>query len=134
MSLREACAELVEALGRRLGIAGLAFDGTTGTCALAFDGRVTVHLAVDERAEGLVMFAVLGEFSPAQRPQLGAALLRGNYMWRVTDGATLSLDPEQDAALLALALPAAGLGGERLESRLTAFVNVAFAWVARLQA
>ena len=134
MSAHETCAELLAALGRRLGIAELGFDEKAGTCALAFDGRVTVHLAVDERAVGLVMFAVLGEFSPAQRPDLGAALLRGNYMWRVTEGATLSLDPEQDAALLALALPAAQLTGELLETRLSGFVNVAFAWAARLQA
>ena len=134
MNMHEACAELLAALGRRLGIAGLGFDEKAGTCALAFDGRVTVHLAVDERAMGLVMFAVLGEFSPAQRPDLGAALLRGNYMWRVTEGATLSLDPEQDVALLALGLPAAGLTDELLEARLSGFVNVAFAWAARLRA
>ena len=134
MSVQEACAQLLAALGRRLGIAGLCFDEKTGTCALAFDGRVTVHLAVDESAGGLVMFSVLGEFSPAQRPDLGAALLRGNYMWRVTEGATLSLDPEQDAALLALALPAVELTDERLEARLAGFVNVAFAWEARLRA
>ena len=132
--MHEACAQLVAALGRRLGIAGLGFDEKAGTCALAFDGRVTVHLAVDERSGGLVMFAVLGELAPTQRPELGSTLLRGNYMWRVTEGATLSLDPEQDAVLLALALPVAGLDDERIEARLAGFVNVAFAWAARLRA
>ena len=124
---------LLSALGERLGLPGLAFDEASRTCALAFDRRVTVHLALDERAGELVMFAVLGELAPARRQAACEAMLRGNYLWRATAGATLSLDPEQDAALLACAAPLAALDAGSLEGTLTRFVDVAFGWADRLR-
>ena len=126
--------ELLTALGERLGLPGLSFDEESRTCALAFDRRVTVHLALDERVGELVMFAVLGELAPEGRQADCEAMLRGNYLWRVTAGATLSLDPEQDAALLARASPLPGLDAAALEETLTRFVGVAFGWVDRFRA
>lgn len=125
---------LLRALGERLGLPGLAFDEASRTCALAFDRRLTVRLALDEPAGALVMFAVLGEPPAAARAALCEAMLRGNYLWRATAGATLSLDPEDGSALLARASPLAGLDAAALEAALTAFVNVAFAWADRLRA
>ncbi|WP_168735324.1 type III secretion system chaperone [Pseudothauera rhizosphaerae] len=132
MSLRERCARLLEALGRRFGIEGLAFD-ERGLCALAFDRRMTVYLAADTRLGGMVLFATLGEFEPAERPDLLLAMLRGNFMWRVTEGATLAVDPEKDVALLVQCLSPQGLEADQLEARLEGFVNAALSWAERLQ-
>jgi hypothetical protein len=128
----ERCAGLLERLGTELGMEGLSFDAATGTCALVFEQRLTVHLAADRGDEALLLFSTLGGLDPRQQPELAVTVLRGNYLWQATAGATLSLDPEHDVALLALRLPVEGLAAAAVEQRLSAFVEAAFAWMRRL--
>lgn len=131
MSHRELCSAALAAYGRSIEIDDLAFDGQ-GLCVLAFDHKVTVNLAIDPRLGGLVLFSVLGEIGVAPAPDLFKTMLRGNFMWRVTEGATLAMDPEQDAATLMQCLPSSGLNVDTLSASLNAFVNTAYQWTQRL--
>lgn len=136
MTVQQHAATLLDALGQRLGIAGLAFD-ERGLCTLSFDRRLSVNLVVDARLNGVVLMAVLGEFAPLARPELMLAMLRGNFLWRSTQGATLTLDPERDAALLVQCLaleqmPSAQDAGYWIETQLNTFVNTGLSWMDRL--
>jgi hypothetical protein len=128
----ERCTGLLARLGRELGVAGLAFDAGTGTCALVFERRITVHVAAERGDEAMLLFSTLGGLDPRQQPELVATVLRGNYLWRGTAGATLSMDPVHDVALLAQRLPVDGLTAATLEQRLGNFVEAALAWMQRL--
>ncbi|WP_174999211.1 type III secretion system chaperone [Rugamonas aquatica] len=132
MSASQACIDLLHELGRRYHIDGLAFDAVSGLCLLGFDRRLKVWLAPDTRADSLALCAVLGAFTPSARPDLMLAMLAGNFNWRATGGATLAFDIAAGMAVLTLSLPLAGLDGERLETRLNAFVDTALEWAERL--
>lgn len=131
---------LLAALGARLGLPGLRADAA-GTCVLTIDGALDLRLVLAPGGATLVLFAVLGTLTgtmsgtmtgTVDTPRLAADMLRANYLWRGTDGATLSLDPEDDAVLLARRLPLAALDAPGLEDHLERFVRIATTWRARL--
>ena len=132
MSSDDGAARLLDELGRRLGIEGLAFD-ERGQCTLLFDRQLKVTLAIDPQLRDILLFAVLGDVVSVDRPCLLQAMLRGNYLWRVTGGATLSLSPDEDKAVLLLRVTGAELTPEALEKCLGRFVDSAMAWIRRIE-
>lgn len=126
MNIEPALAALVSELGGRIGLPSLALD-ETGACALAFDGRAQVNFQYRPEREALWLFADLG--APAAGPDVYEALLRGNYFWKSTLGATLSLSGDEPAHVI-LTLPVAwrGMDGRRLATVLETFVNTMEDW------
>jgi hypothetical protein len=72
------------------------------TLTLQFDESVTVVLSAED--DDLVVFGRLGE-APTQSQTFLENLLSANLFWRDTQGATLSLDPDTRAVLIAQRLP-----------------------------
>jgi len=84
--------QLLLEMGKQLGIEGLSFSGE-GLCELVFDGglrTITLHRG------GQWISAVLLQVEPLQGGEAIAELaLQANFLWRATNGATLSLDGER---------------------------------------
>lgn len=72
------------------------------TLTLRFDDSVTVVLSAED--DDLVVFGRLGE-APTHSVTFLENLLSANLFWRDTRGATLSLDPDTGAVLMAQRLP-----------------------------
>lgn len=117
---------LIGELGQRMGLSGLALNAG-GTCAVSFDGRSLVNIQYRPDTEALWLFADLG--APAAGEAIYGDLLRGNFFWRTTFGATLSLSGD-DPAHVVLALPVVwrGLDGARLAQTLEVFLNTLEDW------
>lgn len=100
-------AQALIALCQELGIEAQAPEGNQDmTVNLQFDSGSAVVLAAEDDA--LIIFATLGE-APEHATGLMETLLSANLFWRDTAGATLSLDPDTRAVLMAQRLPEAAL-------------------------
>lgn len=126
MNIEPALAALVAELGGQIGLPSLALDAS-GACALAFDGKPQVNFQYRPERDALWLFADLG--APAAGADIYEVLLRGNYFWRSTLGATLSLSGDEPAHVI-LTLPVAwrGMDGRRLTTVLETFVNTMEDW------
>ncbi|TPQ48744.1 hypothetical protein C2U72_22150 [Prosthecomicrobium hirschii] len=126
MSIDPTLATLIAELGGRMGLPSLALDGDL-SCALRFDRRSVVNIQYRPDRDMLWFFADLGV--PAAGPAAYEDLLRGNFFWRSTLGATLSLSGDQPPhAIIALPVAWRGLDGARLATQLESFVNTAEDW------
>lgn len=112
--------------GAAIGIADLAFD-EDGAAALSFDGLPAVQFQYRPDRDTLWLFADLGE--PAAGPAIYEVLLKGNFFWTSTRGATLGLsDEEPGHVVLAQAVPWAGLDGPALSRAVETFVDTIRDW------
>ncbi len=100
-------AQALIALCQELGIEAQVPEGNQDmTVNLQFDDGPAVVLAAED--EALIIFAQLGE-APEHATGLMETLLSANLFWRDTAGATLSLEPDTRAVLMAQRLPEAAL-------------------------
>ena len=113
MSDRLQAEALLREYGDVTGLGALAFDDE-GHCRLEFNERVLVDIAFDEPRGAIVLMTPLGEVRLGERPELAADMLDANALWRGTRGATLGIDRASGLAVLALAVPLAGLELGRL--------------------
>ena len=133
MSDRLQAEALLREYGDVTGLGALAFDDE-GHCRLEFNERVLVDVAFDEPRGAIVLMTPLGEVRLGDRPELAADMLDANALWRGTRGATLGIDRASGLAVLALAVPLAGLELGRLERRVDEFVGTAGRWLDRVVA
>lgn len=88
----------------------------------------------DQEADGLVMFASLGQPDPqVDRLKLMQLMLEANGMWAGTGGCTLGLQAGTGAVLLCVRLPLAGASGDSLSQAVQSFSSVALLWQQVLQ-
>ncbi|MBT9292936.1 type III secretion system chaperone [Prosthecodimorpha staleyi] len=126
MTIDPALSNLITELGARMGLPNLALDADL-TCALGFDRRSVVNIQYRPDRDALWFFADLGV--PAAGEAAYEDLLRGNFFWRSTLGATLSLSGDQPPhVILALSVAWRGLDGARLAKQLESFVNTTEDW------
>lgn len=116
--------ELVDAAGRRLGVALAARDGAA---RLLVDGMAVDVL--DVAACGAVALrGAVGAPPPQGLAALHRAMLEANFGFAGTGGATLAVNPESGELTLERAAPLAGLDAEAFLALLERFVNVLEAW------
>lgn len=131
MNAREHVDLALAEVGSRIGLDGMLLE-EDGSAVLMLD-EIVVNLELDEAADRLLMYASLGR--PAGgREALYKALLRGNFLWGATGGATLSLDPAEGDVMLQQAATASTLDGTALEGLLEGFANAAESWAGRVSA
>lgn len=128
MNARHTADHLIAELGRSLGIPALTFDAR-GCCTLVFDRVVAVNIALDVDFEGLLLMSHIGK--AASHAPL-KSLLVGNYLWRETAGATLSLDPSEQSAVLTQRLPLSQADYSYFNAQLNLFVTTTEKWQKRL--
>ena len=126
---------LLAGLGRTVGLEDLQLD-EDDTCVIgvAGDSPIDLFYSEGEDAASITLATVIGEVAEGDRTALLTESLRANLYWRGTEGATLSLGPE-DHLLLHRELPVeAGLDLVKLRSVLDSMIEVARAWQIYLDA
>jgi hypothetical protein len=100
------------------------------TLTLQFDESVTVVLSAED--DDLVVFGRLGE-APTHSKTFLENLLSANLFWRDTHGATLSLEPDTRAVLIAQRLPERDWREvEDLRQAIERFAHVQQSWMAKI--
>lgn len=124
MNPADILSNLVGQLGRHSGLPGLGLDENSHA-AITFNQAVTIHFQA--RDADILLYASLGGL-PEDNPQAAMRrLLRANFLWRDTGGATLSLTPGGET-VLAQALPPGDLDFSAFQERFTAFARTAARW------
>jgi hypothetical protein len=122
--------QLLQELGQRIGLDGLALD-EDGHASLGLD-EIFVSLDVQEEADQLLLSAPLGQ-PGGDRAALYGRMLDANFLGTGTGGATLARSPGNGTIMLWQALPREELEISRFEQRLQSFVDVAEAWAAGIR-
>lgn len=117
--------KLISNFGQTIGIKGLAFD-EFGCCMLAFDDDIIVNIAHEKANQRILFFAYIGSVDAAVTPY--KTLLKANFYWRATGGATLSLDQDDGAICLTKPFGLRDLNPEALTSELEKFVSNIEKW------
>lgn len=130
VSDRQHIAQLIEELAADLGIPEMKL-GEDGTCALQFDGTLTVYIAHLEAERNLTLFCYLGQ-PEGDRAALFQRLLEANFFWSGAAGATLSLERESGGVVLMDRVATHGLHLPEFMAVLERFVNAAESWRTQL--
>lgn len=118
---------IVSELGDLTGLPGLALD-SSGHAAILFNGTTNVNMQT--RAEDILLYGVLGALAS---DQVATLLLRANFLWQHTAGATFSLS-ESGHIVLCLKVGAEALTFEAFQQRLVAFAQSFQQWHDQLAA
>ena len=117
--------ELITSFGEKNGIEGLSADD--GTLSLDIDG-MTVEIFHNEEDATIFLCSVVGEPPAEGQERFSALLLQANFLFRGTDGATLSQNPDtkEYALVRVLSLPLLDL--DSFSAALEKFVNGVESW------
>lgn len=118
---------VVAEFGALLGMPGLRLDEQRH-CSLLFDRRHRLAIACDSASGRLVLHCAVGPLPPGAGADTLSTLLRANYLWRGTQGATLSLDPDGRQITLMSALPLQGLDVPQLNGAVERLLDGVDAW------
>lgn len=118
---------VLDELGNKVGLGSLTLDAH-GVCALAVDGRLVVHLAVDEGEGRAVVYATLGNLPPGEREALLTGMLQAN----ATGWAVLALEPASGQPVLIHRFAVRDVDRSTLELLLEQFIAAAGDWQTAL--
>ena len=121
---------LLSALGNEIGIADLSPDDN-GACSLFFD-ELVVNMEYHKESNLLHLYSHLGTLPGDGREELFVRMLEANCFYRGTQGGTLAIDEEADAALLFYQTPVDLLNEADFLRIVENFVNVADTWSGQL--
>lgn len=122
MDQKEQAQELILALGRKMGIADLAF-GEDGMIVFEIDTAMTLAIGVEPDTDAITLYAPLHGSAGNRGSGLLEQLLVANFLWQATQGATLALDPTTNHVVQQQRLPLAGLSQEVFEQHVESFAN-----------
>lgn len=131
--MSERYTQLLTGLAQHLGLPSA--DALLSTQELVIDGQALGLTfepldANEPEAGDLVCFAVLGRPAAASEARVHRLLLEGNNLWAGTGGATLGVQRDSGAVILALRMPLEALTAEILAEELDGFLAVAEFWRA----
>lgn len=117
--------ELLVAFAAKYGIDGL--DGVDGSAELNVDGT-RVELVDDARTRSLVACIEIGQPPPDADGTFGAMMLKANFLFMGTDGATLCQNPKTGAYAIIHSFPLELTDVESISAGLESLVNHAENW------
>ena len=117
--------ELLEAFAAKFGIAGL--EITDDFTAIDVDG-VLVGFVNDDNSRSLAVTVQIGNPPPDANGKFGEIMLKANWLFRATEGATLCQNPETDAFALEQNFTLAELDADSLSAAVERLVNEAERW------
>ncbi|MCC9620349.1 type III secretion system chaperone [Thalassospira sp. MA62] len=123
--LQSPATRLITDFGKTIGIDGLAFDAF-GCCMLAFDDDIIVNIAHEKANQRILLFAYVGRVDAATKPY--QTLLKANFYWKATGGATLSLDQNDGAICLTKPFSLTDLDAHILIAELEKFISNIEKW------
>ena len=124
---------LLKELGETIGLPELSLDDKRYVCIVSDDG-VVLNLDYFEDEDTLVMYTTVGEIPEDKRLELYEEMLKANFFWENTAGATLCLDPEVNLALLMANVTVADMDMPKLMQVLDHFTRLTWAWSDRIRA
>ncbi|MCZ0944080.1 MAG: type III secretion system chaperone [Gammaproteobacteria bacterium] len=119
---------LIREFGAAIGLEEMAFDDQQ-RCNLMFDD-VPVSLELSGGEDSLYIYSVLGPEPAEGAKELYSELLKANYAFAQTGGATLALDPGGGGIVLMREEPLEILHLPQLEALIENFVNTAEGLIA----
>jgi hypothetical protein len=123
---------LICAIGDGLGIPDLALDGN-GCFALVVDGRRMLSVALDGSEKRLVASCAVARLPSGCSADTLRNLLRANFLWRGSAGATLALAPDGESLTLLRAIPLDGTQAREVLSALDALLDAAERWAKAVE-
>lgn len=124
---------LVEDLGAGLNIPDLALDEDGFVCIINEDG-VVVNIDHFEKQDSLVIYTTIGEIVEKRRLQIYDEMLKANFMWKDTLGATLCVSPDGQHALLMASFTVGDLDLPKLLNMYKNIYELTWAWAGRFRA
>lgn len=123
---------LIQELGQRLGMDGLALD-ENHSCRLLFDGKIAVQI---EKADDDEFFihSVVDRIPSEGQAACFEALLDANFLCQKTGHAFFSIDKTDGEILLQQRFSSAGTDAQAFVNELEIFVNVVESWMESLAA
>lgn len=120
--------ELVRAFAKKLGDGVKLEPDESGAVMLDVDGMSLTIMGLED--VGLVVLSgVIGVPPPEERKErLYEAVLKANYNFSGTAGATMSINPDTDELTLCKALPLNLVDGETFFAETESFLNVLESW------
>jgi hypothetical protein len=119
--------ELLGDYAQLTGLTELRFD-SNGCARLVFANSVAVDLEVDDAANCIQVYSVLGPVPPGENEALYRRLLEANLFGRETQGSALSIDPVQNELLLCERVEVADASPAQMVEQLESFAGVALHW------
>lgn len=122
--------DLVQELGQRLNLTGLAFNN--GVCRLVFDQSLFVDLE-DDGEGNLCFHAMLRPLPHEGREAVLTALMSAHLFGLETGGAAFGLHPKTDELYLFRSLPVQTLDVDTAYAALESFAHHAGQWRTRIE-
>lgn len=117
--------ELIRAFAEKHGISGM--EILDGAAALDVDGMRIAFLH-DETARSLVLLGEIGVPPPESDGRFNELLMQANFLFRGSDGATFTQNPETKEYALMRSLPLTLLDASSLADAVQAFANTLERW------
>jgi hypothetical protein len=138
MNPYELAQRLIARFGKLLGLQALTLAGGTHSCALEFDGHITVTFEFHEPSSQMVLTSLLATPSDAsETPGAGATALRllmeANFVDYLHSGSLFGIEPQSGKITLVQCRSVTELDDAAFESLVEAFVNKAEVWKKQIE-
>ncbi|MDR1255950.1 MAG: type III secretion system chaperone [Puniceicoccales bacterium] len=124
---------ILNGFANKINLMGLKID-PSGYCCLDVDNGMLVHLKYDNKRDGMIFIAEIGEIPQINRAVVMRYLLRMNDNQEETKGMTLSYNSESGKAALGYQYPLRFLADEGFEEFFKLFLDEVERWTKRIMA
>ena len=124
---REAINALFSELGSQLGMDQLALD-ENDHCVLRIDEGSDIHLEYLEESGLLLMVSALPGIEAEYKAAVYEIMLKGNYLWQDTYGATLAIHPETNAVIVEHKMNVANIAPGSLQEHVSGLDALVQGW------
>jgi hypothetical protein len=131
MDYKKEVNDLLGELGKVLDLSSLELD-VNNHCLILFDDKIVLNLELQEEEGALIIYSYISVVPFAGKELILEILLEANFFWKISHGATFSIDKQtqtlvlQQKFLLPLTRP------ESFQDELGIFVDVVEAWMKRI--
>jgi hypothetical protein len=130
---KEVVDRLIAEFGNELDLPDLALD-EDGFVAIINDDGLVLNIDYYEEQETMVFYTTIGEIPDDRRLELYDEMLKANFAWQDTEGATLCVNPVGTHALLMASVTLDGLDPSVLMTIFNHLGELTVAWAHRLRA
>lgn len=129
---RQTIDDLMAEFGESIEISDLALDEDGFVCVVTEIG-ISLNIEHLEEDDSLLMHATVGEIPDEQRFVVYEEMLKANFLWRDTMGATLSVTPDGQHAMLMISVTTGDLDVPKLINVFECATGLAYVWSVRFR-
>jgi hypothetical protein len=131
MDYKQEVNDLLKELGKVLDLSSLVLD-ENNHCLILFDDKIVLNLELQETDGTLVIYSYISIVPFAGKELILEILLEANFFWKISHGATFAIDKQTQTLVLQQKFPLPLFQPEHFEDHLAVFVDVAEAWMKRV--